>query len=196
MYVEDYIKKLFTLSLTARVTLTDYEIRFITDMMSYVNESRPLTTKQVDLAVKILNDYRMHLLDDYFKQVLLDKKCRNIPVPSSNAVIPREVRYVGNNTFVFRFKYDTKIKNFISKLQKSNWDHINKVWTVMPENPNDLFTFIANFGFEPDDSVLEYFALTEDLKKTTIEMLDENNIFIVARNQLAMEFMELMEIEE
>lgn len=154
---------------SARIS-NSWDERFIIDVAAHVKEDKPLSTAQGDIVVKLIGRYRRQLELLGFASgdidVLIQHPTYRTP-PYQSTQIPREVRWVGNNTLVFRCKFNRAIVDDIKKLRGSNYfakqtpyfnqDH--KLWVVGINSTNldRAMDLIKRHKFSFDDDVAEFF---------------------------------------
>lgn len=166
-----------------------WDRRFIADVAGHAMSGSPISTAQGTVILKLIDRYREHLVLDGANPVEVDTLLRSphykvAPYQSTN--LPREVRWMGDNKLVFRFKFNAPIMEDIKRLKGSNHflntqyplfvrDH--KLWIVdlNSENLESVMNLIKRHRFMPDDTTIQYFleASNAQGKKPVVEVKDE-----------------------
>ncbi len=153
-----------------RVLLSDaWFEKFVTNVYAW-----PLTTEQARITLRILSKIRHIVVDAGWAsaqdvdRLLNTPRYRNPPTQSAN--IPREVRFLGDNLFGFRFKRNDNILEVL-KAHSGEWDWISRLWTVPVTRTSihPLMEVIRDNRFGFDDDVAEYLAqvMNSDEEPTT-----------------------------
>jgi len=191
-----------------------WDRRFISDVSNYTREGKCLSTSQSHLALKLIKRYKHHLVLSGYLDISIDSILNNpthrLP-PYVTSQINREVRYLGDNKLVFRFKYNPPIIESIRNLRDTNiytsttYPDFNKnlkVWTieVTPNNYDNIITLISSHKFNFDDDVAIYFMNFENSKskkssakiindKIVVECNNEGLFSEVLNNMLKTDFL-------
>lgn len=157
------------------VITNTWDRRFISDVNSHIREKKPISTAQGELALKLIQRYREHLVaagthnpitalavDD----LIASPKYSRIPHQSTN--VPREVRWVGNSKLAFRCKYNPIVMDELKKLKGLNhfesksypaFNSEHKLWIIDVNSGNyeRVMELIRRHKFSVDDDVLKFF---------------------------------------
>jgi len=163
-----------------------YDLKFIWDMAYKVYLDKILSSKQYELLLNILPKYKSLYMDlglnkDQYEYWLTHKGSKTIKVYESKQ-IKREVRYIGDNTFAFRFIYTPELAKFMKDINKKSMANLrlireHDIWLleINERNKTDLINLISGNGFDFDSSVEQYFLEYENTKDlpVTIDIIDE-----------------------
>lgn len=155
-----------------------WDRQFISDVSNYTREGKCLSTSQSALGIKLIKRYTQHLVISGFDQNSVEA-ITNSPVhrlqPYQSSNIRREVKYLGDNKLIFRFKYNPSIIEKLREMKHSNpytnknYPDFNsdlKVWMVEVTvlNQEKIMSIISDFKFDFDDDVAEFFMNFENSK--------------------------------
>lgn len=153
--------------------------RFISDVSSYTRGGKPLSTAQSNIVMKLIAKYRNLLIVSGMDGAAIDALV-NSPVhrqpPYESKTLRREVRYIGDNKLLMRFKYNPTIIERLREIKSTNpytrqttptFIEINedtKLWLLEVNDASypKIVEIIRAFRFEFDDSVVEYFMNFEN----------------------------------
>lgn len=147
-----------------------WDRRFINDIASHTRQNQKISTAQSEIVIKLINRYEQHLVArgvnslDLSRLVVSPAYRQN---PYVSTVMPREVRWAGDNLLVFRFKFNAGIVEDVKRLRvespysfgMTSFNRDFKVWTVSvnSENLDRVMDLIKRHNFNVDDTVIEYF---------------------------------------
>lgn len=174
-----------------------YDRRFIHDLTQYAQQGKAISTAQGDIALKLIERYR-HILvasgynDAEIGMLLITPVFKVAPYKST--ILPREVRWAGDNKLVFRCKFNQSVVDDIRKLEglnhfitssKPRFDHDNKLWvvTVSSGNYERVMDVIKRHKFQIDTTVEQYFlAVVNSLGQPSSIETEGDGFVITARN--------------
>lgn len=154
---------------------------FVESLGGYIDQNRPMSTKQGARALKIIETVRIHLVeygwitDVAINQMLERPQFRNEPYESK--YVPKEVRYLGSNLLAFRFKkndeYRRTLKAFSSPKKHDHdyhvisvpfrYDWTHRVWIISVHRFNVLgiIEFINRERIGLDQLTADYLKLAK-----------------------------------
>ncbi|RYD62529.1 MAG: hypothetical protein EOP83_14365 [Verrucomicrobiaceae bacterium] len=154
-------------------TMVDaWAAQFAANVASYSLKSKPLSTEQSRIIVKLLIRTRDYLVGVGESSTALDSliaspSYRQTPYPSAN--VPREVRFLGDNLLGFRFKRNDTIVADLNELRRGldlylteQWFHRgHRLWVVpvTRDTLDGIMLVISQHRFQFDETVAQY--LTE-----------------------------------
>lgn len=168
------------------ISLARYDVQVLDSMSQSTVQSKALTERQGELAIKIIVKYKKQLA-----QKLID--VTPIEEAPKFRVTPRKMDYrksltIKNDTLIAKFPYETKIIELIRGFKKESqgrceFDTGNKVWefAMTESNLNWIHTIAQSNGFEVDQEVKILIQKMADCEATdfAIELtLDENGLDI------------------
>lgn len=204
--VEDLLEKLDELLWTPPVEngekleiVATWDRRFISDVSNYTRDNKHLSTSQSDLGLKLIKRYKKHLSLSGFDELSIDAILnspihRLPPYPSSN--IRREVKYLGENTLVFRFKYNPSIIERLRDMKFTNpytghsypdFNNELKVWLIEVNQINyeKITAIIRDFKFDFEDDVAVFLMNFENSKTTRSSAIVEvDKILVECNNEM------------
>jgi hypothetical protein len=147
-----------------------WDRRFISDVCFHSRQSKPITTAQGELAMKIITRYRDHLIASGLLETEVDTLIL-VPsyriAPHMSTVVPREVRWLGDSKLAFRCKYNAMIIEEIKKLKGINhfedgFPTFNREWKLWVVDINSAnweraMELIRRHRFAFDSSVEMFF---------------------------------------
>lgn len=173
-----------------------WDRRFISDVSNYTRDNKHLSTSQSDLGLKLIKRYKKHLVlsgfDELAVEAIINSPIHRLqPYPSSN--IRREVKYLGDNKLVFRFKYNPAIIERLRSIKFTNpytghtypdFNNELKIWTleVNVVNSESVMAIIRDFKFDFDDDLAVYFMNFENSKTTPSSAKVQNDMIVVESN--------------
>ncbi len=174
-----------------------WDRRFVEDVAAHAANGQAISTAQGDLAVKLIQRYRDHLIvvgiaPQSIDLLIAQPNYARVPYQSTN--LPREVRYGGDNKLVFRCKYNSGVIDDIKKLKGTNhfqaipyptFNRDHKLWIVDVNSGNweKVMDVIKRHRFHFDDTVADYFlevANSFSLKSDAV--VDGDTITVKVRN--------------
>ena len=174
-----------------------WDRRFISDVAEHSRNGKAVSTAQSSVVLKLIDRYRDHLSVRGIARTEVDQLI-NFPQyarpPYQSTVLPREVRWAGDNKLVFRCKYNAGIIEDIKKLKGTNhflphhypmFFREQKLWIVDVNSGNAEKTMdvIKRHKFDFDDAVAQFFLDIENGKGRRSEILtDGESIQITVRN--------------
>ena len=180
----------------AAITNT-WDRRFICDVGEHVNNGAAISTAQSTLVLKLIDRYRFLLVaegvqDSELTQLLAYPQYRKPPYQSE--VLPREVRWIGDNKLVFRCKFNQGVVEDIKRLKGTNyflpyqfpsWHKEHKLWVVDVNSGNHerVMDVIKRHNFGFDDAVAQFFLDIENgrVKRSEVEA-NGDSIVVTVRN--------------
>ena len=156
---------------TLKIT-NSFDRRFIGDVTTHTRAGKAISTAQGQVGLKLIQRYQ-DILSDMGYQSIQISQLSTTPVyraaPYQSTVLPREVRWAGNNVLVFRCKYNDAVIQDIKRLKSTNlFEHQNyplflrdaKLWLVNVNSGNweRVMDVIKRHRFHFDDTVAEYFT--------------------------------------
>ena len=175
---------------------------FATDMYRIYASGFSLTSKQLDVCMKILSKYRDDLIDvginaGEFDRVFNGKICAR-PVRQS-IDYPSEIRYLGQNVLALRAKYSPQIAKAVKRLDKPNGLLIERtifstnyrIWLIRitGENLDLVMKLIKDFKIDFDDTVVAFLAQCTDARTMPSEVqVKEDQVNIIVRNDLVLQY--------
>ena len=175
MYVEDILRGLGHL-VTGGIITDRWTSSFISNVIIHVGNSKPLSTNQSAMVLKIAAKYVIPLTQVMkFSAVEIRNGINNpnhLRTPFESSDVKREVRYIGINKIAFRFKMDAVAQRDIRNLGINNGVvqskpefHLKyKIWIVQVDNTNlaRIHDVITRHKFEFDDNLAEYLTRCEN----------------------------------
>lgn len=180
--VEDALGVLAHLHLKAGLFIIEYEDewaeRFITNVNNHVTLGRPLSSEQSKIVLKLVRRVRDFLIEHGESPTRIDDLLAR-PVHRQavyqSSVMPKEVRYLGDNKLGFRFKYNDIIIGDIKALVPREptyvhdrpWFHRDyNIWvvSVTRDSIDRIMNLIQKHRFDFDEGVIEYLALADNSK--------------------------------
>lgn len=174
-----------------------WDRRFVEDVAGHIAAGQSISTAQGELAIKLIQRYRDHLIVAGFQPAAVDSLIQ-APVyartPYQSVNLPREVRYAGNNKLVFRCKFNGGVVEDIKRLKGTNcftdviYPHYNRehrLWIVDVNSDNweKVMDIIKRHRFEFDETVTEYFLeVANSFGEKSSATATQDSIEIVARN--------------
>jgi hypothetical protein len=146
---------------------------FIENVSRWSGQDKPLTTEQAKIVLKLLAKTRAYFISEGVPAENIDDLMANPQYrnqPTLSAVIPREVRWAGDNILAFRFKRNDIILNDLKAITQINplvepiWDTFWRLWTI-PVFVNTVDATIGVIGkhrFGLDDDVELFLARVAD----------------------------------
>lgn len=174
-----------------------WDRRFIGDVAEHVANGAAISTAQSAIVLKLIERYRILItdrghLDSEIAQLLLFPQYSKPPYQSD--VLPREVRWAGDNKLVFRCKYNQGVIEDIKRLKGTNyflprgfplWHKDTKLWVIDVNSGNHekVMDVIKRHKFAFDDAVAQFFLDIENGKgqRSDIEV-NGDTIEITVRN--------------
>jgi hypothetical protein len=191
---------------------TSWDRRFISDVSNYTREGKCLSTSQSVLGIKLIKRYIQHLVVSGFEQNTIETII-NSPVhrlqPYQSSNIRREVKYIGDNKLVFRFKYNPSIIDKLREIKHTNpytgkiypdFHSDLKLWVleITIINYEKIMNIISDFKFDFDDDVVE-FLMNFTNSKTTKSSAHINNgnieVVVSGENMLNQLLNNIIELE-
>lgn len=148
-----------------------WDRRFISDVQEHCSNGAAISTAQAAVVIKLIDRYRDHLVGKGLAVHELDQLVA-VPhyaqQPYQSTLLPREVRWAGDNKLVFRCKYNASIIEDIKKLKGNNYFlsaqypiffKEEKLWVVDVNSGNleKTMDVIKRHKFAFDDTVAEFF---------------------------------------
>ena len=174
-----------------------WDRRFISDVAEHCRNGKAISTSQSSVVIKLIDRYRDHLVHRGIIRTELDQLIafpQYARPPYQSTVLPREVRWAGDNKLVFRCKYNAGIIDDIKKLKGTNYFlpiqyptffREEKLWIVDVNSGNVEKTMdvIKRHKFAFDDAVAQFFLDIENSKgkRSQIET-DGESIKITVRS--------------
>jgi hypothetical protein len=173
-----------------------WDRRFLSDVAEHSRNQKAISTAQSAVVLKLIDRYKDHLVCCGLTTSELDQLLafpRFAIPPYQSTLLPREVRWAGDNKLVFRCKYNAGIIEDIKKLNGNNIFSPNyfptftkeKLWLVDVNSGNyqKVMDVIKRHRFSFDDTVAEFFMNIENSSGRRSEVIvDDGNITIVVRN--------------
>jgi hypothetical protein len=173
-----------------------WDRRFLGDVAEHSRNGKAISTAQSAVVLKLIDRYRDHLLCCGLTAGELDQLLafpRYAIPPYQSTLLPREVRWAGDNKLVFRCKYNAGIIEDIKKLKGEN--HFlpqffptfskEKLWLVdvNSENYQKVMDVIKRHRFSFDDTVAEFFMNIENSRGQRSDVIvDGDTISVVVKN--------------
>ena len=175
MYVEDILRGLGHL-VTSEAIKDPWSRSFISNVIIHVGNSKPLSTNQSAMVLKIAAKQVIPLTQVMkFSAVEIRAgidKPSHLRTPFESSDVKREVRYIGINKIAFRFKMDTIAQRDVKNLgvhngvaqSKPEFHPKYKIWIVQVDNTNlaKIRDVISRHKFEFDDNLAEYLTRCEN----------------------------------
>ena len=173
-----------------------WDRRFISDVCFHSRQTKPITTAQGELAIKIITRYRDHLIAAGETAAEIDALIA-LPIfripPHASTVVPREVRWIGNSKLAFRCKYNAMIIEELKKLKGVNhydegYPAFNREWKLWIIDINSgnwerAMELIRRHRFAFDSSVEQFFLECANSNQTLSSAeIDGDQIKIEVRN--------------
>lgn len=174
-----------------------WDRRFISDVAEHSRNGKAISTSQSSVVIKLIDRYRDHLVHRGIIRTELDQLIafpQYTKPPYQSTILPREVRWAGDNKLVFRCKYNAGIIDDIKKLKGTNcflpiqyptFFREEKLWIVDINSGNveKAMDVIKRHKFAFDDAVAQFFLDIENGKgkRSQIET-DGETIQITVRN--------------
>ena len=172
-YVEDYLEvingdrdpntgKIYGLfdSTQPIVSLARYDVQVLASMSSATQSGRPLTDRQAELAVKIIQKYRKQLEKLEINIAPIDNPQYRLGI---RTIDRRKLLYIENDHIVLQFPYDTKLIDDLrdlAKLSQGSWRFASepKAWCLAITETNVIAAngFAENHGFEISEEFKTY----------------------------------------
>lgn len=174
-----------------------WDRRFISDLAGHSSNGKPISSSQGLIALKLIDRYKDHLVHRGLAQSDLDLLIavpQYAQTPYQSTLLPREVRWAGDNKLVFRCKYNAGIIEDIKKLKGNNhflphhyptFSMAQKFWVVdiNSGNAEKAMDVIKRHNFAFDDAVAEFFMNIENSKGRRSEVVADGNVIsVVVRN--------------
>lgn len=180
----------------AEITNT-WDRRFICDVYDHVAGGEAISTAQSDIVIKLIERYRAVMVaygstDSEISALIAFPQYRRPPYQSE--VLPREVRWAGDNKLVFRCKYNQGVIEDIKRLRGTNhfllhpypmWFKEHKLWVVDVNGGNHekVMDVIKRHKFAFDDAVANLFLEIENGRgKRSDIQVTQDTIVVTARN--------------
>jgi hypothetical protein len=174
-----------------------WDRRFINDVAGHAANGQAISTGQCEIVLKLLARYREFLIHFGIPASDLDVLMHNPlyaiqPYPST--VMPREVRWAGDNKLVFRYKYNAGIVEDIKKLKGVNcflpnnfpsYNRDHKLWIVDVNSGNweKVMDVIRRHNFSFDGRVEQYFVdVANSVKQPCSIKTDGQVVEVVVRD--------------
>lgn len=156
---------------TLKIT-NSFDRRFIGDVTTHTRAGKAISTSQGQVGLKLIQRYQGILADMGYQPLQLNQLTTTPnyrTAPYQSTVLPREVRWAGNNVLVFRCKFNDAVIQDIKRLKSANlFEHQNyplflrdaKLWLVNVNSGNweRVMDVIKRHRFHFDDTVAEYFT--------------------------------------
>lgn len=169
-----------------------WDRRFIADVASFTREGKRLSDDQSNLAIKLIKSYENMLRADgvdssALSALIASPLHRNQPYISPK--IKREIRYMGENKVLMRFKYnpviieklrEAKYTNPYTRKSYPHFDSALKIWIVEINDISyeKIVSIVRLYRFDFDDEVAEFFMNFENAKSNQSEVLLEDEIVV------------------
>lgn len=156
---------------TPIISLARYDTSVLDSMATATIESKSLTERQGELAIKIIVKYKKQLAQKHIDVTPIE----NSPLfrVTPRKMDYRKALYIKNDTLIAKFPYETKLIEGIRGFKKESqgrceFDIGNKVWEfAMTEyNLNWIHTTAKGNGFEIDAEVTQLIEKMDDCEKT------------------------------
>lgn len=177
------------------VIVSQWDQKFISDVSTHTRQGSSLSTAQSTVVLKVLQKHVNLFNASHATQVqqLLQTPVYRRPLFES-LNFPREVRWAGGGTLLFRFKFNAQItadlRNLncsLPELSPPQLIHQYKIWKVNVDNANhkEVMNIIKRHNFEFDDEVLEFFMnVTNNLDTPTSYRITDDEIQIDVNNDI------------
>lgn len=174
-----------------------WDIRFIGDVAEHSINGKAISTAQSSVVLKLIDRYKDHLVARGLQLTQIDQLIafpQYTRPPYESTVLPREVRWAGDNKLVFRCKYNAGIIEDIKRLKGTNYFlphqypmffRDQKLWVVDVNSGNAEKTMdvIKRHKFDFDDAVAQFFLDIENGKGQRSECVtDGQTIAVTVRN--------------
>lgn len=149
--------------------LAPWDQKFVMDITGRTREGYPLSVKQAEVAVKILNKHtnflakQTRLSPEEIEYFLSNPKYRRELFQSRE--LKKQVRYIGNRKLAFRCKFNPTFRDKVKALKTENGEETcahfhrpSKLWIVEVNKSNidDVMDIISSFKFNFDDDVAQF----------------------------------------
>jgi len=205
-YIEDCLERLDTILMSYPVItppgyihptkiVSPWDQKFISDVSTHTQQGSALSTAQSAIVLKILQKYLGVFNAKHSTEVqqILHSPIYRKPLFESQS-FPREVRWAGGGTLLFRFKFNAQIsvdlRNLNSSLPELSPPHLvhpYKLWKINVDNSNhkEVMSIIKRHNFEFDDEVLEFFMhVTNNLDNPTSLRITDDEIQVDVNNDI------------
>jgi len=174
-----------------------WDRRFIEDVSSHAAAGQAISTAQGELAIKLIQRYRDHLVQIGIVAQSVDLLIQTphyAQPPYQSTNLPREVRYAGDNKLVFRCKFNSGVIEDIKKLKGGNhfaslqyptFNRDHKLWIVdvNANNWEKAMDVIKRHKFAFDDQVTNYFLeVSNSLSQKSSVSVEGDQMTVVVRN--------------
>ncbi len=165
-------------------------IRFFSNINSWVDGGKPLTTEQAKIVLKAVSKSRQYFIQQGMPLAPIVALLKN-PVyrhtPTLSAVMPREVRYLGDGLLGFRFKRNDIIIEDIKAMQRASltpqrieWNPRHRFWHIGISESTlaGIMLLITKHRFDFDDVVAGVLADAHNDQRgpTKFHIDDEGNL--------------------
>ncbi len=172
MYVEDLLLKIRDNLSMFRNKIDSWHTDFIISISSHAENGKSLSSKQLEIFLKLIRKIKNNivsngLISEREIEILLSEPTYRKPPYESN-VVPREVRYLGDNLLGFRCNVNNTIRDTIRNLCKGaerlginletsgllrpRFEWLYKIWIVpvYSFNINEIINVIKMYKFQMD----------------------------------------------
>lgn len=174
-----------------------WDARFVNDVATHYRNGKAISTAQGEIAVKLIQRYRDHLIELGFHEQNVDALIA-LPIyerePYQSTFLPREVRYAGDSKLVFRCKFNANVVEDIKRLKGVNhflshphplWLAEHKLWVVDVNSANRerVIDVISRHNFQFDDTVAQFLMeATNAVSESSSVAMEGDQIKVVVRN--------------
>jgi hypothetical protein len=210
LYVEDVFERI-----TCRLLSNDakgfdnlandqWRCRFIESVWNQIEGGRGLSTSQAKIVLDIIKNLETYLVE-YGDATQADlnnmfKWPRYRKEPYQSIILPKEVRHIGSNLLVFRFKYNSEIlkdiKNIVRKSTHMSpmFNQRFKVWIipVFRSTMRDVRQLIREHRFSSDAATDRWLNMAKESydKPSTVQIQDDVCVAKVHDNPIMALWME------
>jgi hypothetical protein len=179
---------------------------FITDMANKVRSNKKFSTGQAAYILRLISNYSMIIADKKKIDIEEIKNLVNNPIyanePYESVNIPKEVRYVGNDFIVFKFKFDPILKENIKDLKPGlpmeipypEYNSNHKIWIVKisSKNVDKTIEIIGRYGFQYEEDLAQYFTdiLNRKNDNSSVNIQDDKIVIDIPNDDIFSDYVE------